>query len=497
LPDIDELAADSRTIELSKRIDMEQATTAILRMALVDQPLDVLLGSILDLILAIPWLSLESRGGILLTEDSDVLVMRATRNLPDVVVESCQHVSFGSCLCGITAETQLLQYSNCIDKRHSRLSNGSDHGHYCVPIVADNTCLGVLVLYIDTDHVRDETEEKFLGVVADTLAGILIREKTDERREESEAQLTAIFDAFDGLLYVCSSDMTVEYMNKRFIDLIGKDPVGGICYREIHKLESPCPWCTNDRVLAGETARWEVQFEQDGRDYLVLNRPLVHADGSVSKLSMSTDVTDLKQTQRKLEETVSELEAALSGVVEALSSTTSQRDPYTSIHQERVARLACAVARKMGLDEESVEGLRTAGLLHDIGKIAVPSDILNRPGTLNEMEMGIVHTHPHIGYTLLEKVPFDQPIALAVLQHHERLDGSGYPDGLHETEILLEAKILTVVDVLEAMVSRRPYRSALGISAAIEELKRLSGVELDADVVAATLEVVSERGFEL
>jgi HD-GYP domain-containing protein (c-di-GMP phosphodiesterase class II) len=192
-----------------------------------------------------------------------------------------------------------------------------------------------------------------------------------------------------------------------------------------------------------------------------------------------------------------DLQDLLTGIVDALSDTTSQRDPYTAIHQDRVARLACAIAAEMGAGEEFIGGLGIAGKLHDIGKIAVPAAILSKPGSLSDMEMGVVRMHASASYSMLEHVPFERPVAAAVLQHHERLDGSGYPDGLLEDEILPEAKILAVADVVEAMASHRPYRPALGVEAAIAEVTRSAGHQFDSEVVAACVRVVESGDITL
>jgi response regulator RpfG family c-di-GMP phosphodiesterase len=199
--------------------------------------------------------------------------------------------------------------------------------------------------------------------------------------------------------------------------------------------------------------------------------------------------------RQELERLVGQLETALDGAVEALAATTSQRDPYTSLHMERVARLAEAIAREMGQPESFIAGLRASALLHDIGQIAVPSQILAKPGTLDPVELGIVQTHPHIGQLLLEQVPFERPVGQTVLQHHERLDGSGYPDGLHDGELILEARILAVADVVEAMSSHRPYRPARGVDAALEEITSHAGEKYDSDVVDACVRAVAHGGL--
>ena len=188
---------------------------------------------------------------------------------------------------------------------------------------------------------------------------------------------------------------------------------------------------------------------------------------------------------------------AMNGFVEAMAMTVEMRDPYTAGHQNRVSRLACAIAEELGLNGAQVEGLRMAGMIHDLGKITVPAEILNKPGRLSEIEFSLIKTHSRLGYEILKDIAFPWPIAQIVLQHHERLDGSGYPRGLTEKDILLEAKILAVADVIEAMASHRPYRPALSLDEALEEIERHKGRFYDSEVTDACLRLFREKDFKL
>jgi len=171
------------------------------------------------------------------------------------------------------------------------------------------------------------------------------------------------------------------------------------------------------------------------------------------------------------------------------------KDPYTAGHQQRVAQLAVAIAREMGFDADRVEGIRLGGIIHDVGKIYVPAEILNRPGKLTAPEFEIIKSHPEVGYEIIKGVQFPWPVAQMVYQHHERLDGSGYPRQLKDAEIALEAKILAVADVVEAISSHRPYRAALGVEAGLEEIRRKRGVWYDADAVDACLKLFADGRF--
>jgi len=198
-----------------------------------------------------------------------------------------------------------------------------------------------------------------------------------------------------------------------------------------------------------------------------------------------------------VDERTDELRTSMLAFVTAIASTVEMRDPYTAGHQRRTAQLASAIARQLQLPENQIEGLNLAGVMHDIGKIRIPAEILCKPGRLDALEYALIKLHPQTGYEILKPIDFPWPIAKTVFQHHERLDGSGYPQGLKGDEILLEAKILAVADVVEAMVSHRPYRAGLGLEAAIEEITRHRGLYYEPAVVDACLLLLSEQGLSL
>ena len=197
-----------------------------------------------------------------------------------------------------------------------------------------------------------------------------------------------------------------------------------------------------------------------------------------------------------LKNTTNDLQKAVYGIIEAMGLTVETRDSYTAGHQRRVAEIAGAIAIETGLSEHQVEGVRIAGLIHDIGKISVPAEILSKPGKITEHEFGIIKSHPKVGYDILRKINFPWPISQIVLQHHERMDGSGYPQGLSGKAILLEARIMAVADVVEAMSSHRPYRPALGIDKALEEISKNREMLYDPEVVDACLMLFKDKGFK-
>jgi len=206
-------------------------------------------------------------------------------------------------------------------------------------------------------------------------------------------------------------------------------------------------------------------------------------------------LAERNQADAELKQSFEKLRRAQDQTVVALASASEIRDPYTSGHQQRVTKLACSIAENMNLTENFIEGLRIAGLLHDIGKISVPAEILSKPGKITQDEYNIIKQHCQIGYEILKGIEFPWPVAQIVLQHHERMNGSGYPQGLSGEELLLESKILSVADVIEAMSSHRPYRPGLGIDKALDEVMRNKSTFFDPVVADTCWELFSTGKF--
>lgn len=206
------------------------------------------------------------------------------------------------------------------------------------------------------------------------------------------------------------------------------------------------------------------------------------------KAALDNEIHERESAQEKLA-------ASLRATIEAMSKTMEWRDPYTAGHQKRVAQISVAIAKKLGWDDERIKGLYMGAMVHDIGKVAVPAEILSKPSKLTELEMSLVREHVNVGYQILKDIPFNWPIAEMVYQHHERLDGSGYPRQLKGEDICEEARILAVADTFEAMASHRPYRPGKGIKATLDQIQVESGVSLDKKVVEALLELIQEKSF--
>ncbi len=207
------------------------------------------------------------------------------------------------------------------------------------------------------------------------------------------------------------------------------------------------------------------------------------------------EIAERVKAENALKESLGNMRKTLDGTVRALATTIEMRDPYTAGHQRRVAQLSCAIGRKMGFTQEFIDGLEVMGFLHDIGKIIVPAEILSKPGSLNEFEFNIIKAHAQAGYNILKGIDFPWPVAVATIQHHERLDGSGYPHGISQDTIIMEARILAVADVVEAMATHRPYRPALGTDIALKEIIDNSGTRYDPTVVEVCRTLFAEKEF--
>lgn len=218
--------------------------------------------------------------------------------------------------------------------------------------------------------------------------------------------------------------------------------------------------------------------------YDYLSKPEIFSPMLPRVLQAVLERFQLEKAAREFEQTLNQ---AFFGVTEAMAAMVEVKDPYTAGHGEGVAKIAVAIAREINLLQSDIDGIRISALLHDIGKIATPSEILTKPAGLTELERATVHQHPRYGYEILKKINFPWPVAETVLQHHERIDGSGYPQGLKGDEIILPARILAIADVADAMSYQRPYRPAKGIGAAIEEIKRGNGILYDPTIVDAWL----------
>ncbi len=243
-----------------------------------------------------------------------------------------------------------------------------------------------------------------------------------------------------------------------------------------------------------------MERARDGRSLWVKLNLMPRFDDSgeiVGMVGIGQEITELKKAEKKLGYSLKKLRRAVGGTIHAMALTVEKRDPYTAGHQRRATDLARAIADEMGLPKDIIDGIRMAGVIHDMGKVYVPADILNKPGKLTRDEFMLIRRHPEAGYDIVKYVEFPWPIGQIVLQHHERLNGSGYPNGLKGREICLEARIVAVADVVESMASHRPYRPALGIDRALEEIQSQSGILYDPDVVECCARLFHQKKYAL
>ncbi len=245
---------------------------------------------------------------------------------------------------------------------------------------------------------------------------------------------------------------------------------------------------------ANEITLLQQELIEKNRDLFLANKELTKSRDEMKFLNLELEETVQIRTSQYKEK--SELSNRLFlQTVNSLTSALEMRDPYTVGHQQRVSKLAVSIAKKIGLDDTTIESIMIAGDLHDIGKISVPSEFLTKPGQLSEEALNVIKMHPRIGFEILKDIEFPWPIASIVLQHHERIDGSGYPFGLEKNDIMIEAKILSVADVVEAMGTNRPFRISPGVELALDEIKTNRGIKYEPCVVDACISLFREEGF--
>ena len=294
--------------------------------------------------------------------------------------------------------------------------------------------------------------------------------------------------------YVSSSVANVlGYSKEEFLHLIQNS---GQYFSLCEKYEVPSEQSLNgDQV---ESYEIQIPHKNGNPCWLEVSEfPMCDENGDIEGVEcIFHNISDRKRAELGLQTSVEKLRKALAGTIQAMALTVETRDAYTAGHQRRVTNLARSIAQTMGLTEDEVDGIRMAGVIHDLGKISVPAEILSKPGKLSPLEFSLIKTHPQTGYDILKGIDFQWPIAQIVLQHHERLNGSGYPQGIMGDEIMQEARILAVSDVVEAMSSHRPYRATLGIDAALDEVTKNKDILYDSVVVDATVDLFTKKDFQ-
>ena len=334
-----------------------------------------------------------------------------------------------------------------------------------------------------------------------SLQDITARKLTEDSLTLSEEKYRTLVENINDVLLLLDAQGNITYMSP-VVEQLSKykviDLVGNSFTSLIYPDDVPALLDRFTGLMSGDLKPWEFRvMDKDGRVIFVRtsSRP-IYKDGEIVGITtLMTDITEGKLSEEKLLKSYESLKKTLNDAINTMVKIVELRDPYTSGHQQKVADLATAIAREMKLEDTRIDQLRMAASIHDIGKMYVPSDILSKPGRLSEIEFNLIRTHAQSGYDIVRGMDFPGVVAEAVLQHHERLDGSGYPNHLKDDDVLLEAQILAVADVIEAMVSHRPYRPALGIDKALEEISKNKGKLYAPDVVDACLELFNKGKY--
>jgi response regulator RpfG family c-di-GMP phosphodiesterase len=331
------------------------------------------------------------------------------------------------------------------------------------------------------------------------------RQRAESALRESDIQLKGILESTaDGILAVDGKGKVIR-ANRRFAELwripkplLDSGDDQAMLDFALGQLNDAEAFVNKVRALYASAAEaTDTLSFKDGRTFERHSSPLV-LDGTVlGRVWSFRDITEKKRAEEEIRRYVEQLKKALASTVEVATLISEMRDPYTAGHERRVAQIAVAIGAELGFDARRQEGLKVAGHLHDIGKITIPSEILSKPGKLSAIQFQLVQGHARAGYDVLKGVEFPWPVAEVALQHHERIDGSGYPQGLKGKAILLEARIIAVADVIEAMSSHRPYRPGLGIDQALAEVERGRATVYDTDAADACLRLFREGRYQL
>lgn len=347
----------------------------------------------------------------------------------------------------------------------------------------------------------------FVGISRD----ISERKQVEGQLKKSEAKYRLLSEHTADIVWLMDMDLKITYQSPS-----AEKQTGYTSHelRELHLEERITPESLKlalevfnkdlPRIVADQAYNpitvLELEYcRKDGTTFWAESKFSIIRDGSgkpVSILGEARDIAERKSAEAKLIKSYESIKKTLDDAINTMVKIVELRDPYTAGHQQKVADLATAIAREMKLEDSSIDQIRTAALIHDIGKIYVPSDILSKPGKLSDIELGLIKTHSRSGYDIVKGMDFPCSIARAILEHHERLDGSGYPDGITGEDMLLESKILVVADVVEAMAAHRPYRPALGIAKALEEISKNRGTLYDPVVVNACIDLFSSGRFK-
>ena len=375
----------------------------------------------------------------------------------------------------------------------------------CVPITYEGRSEGVLAVdNLRSNRPLNETDISLLMGIAPQIGISINNARTYGKLQEREKRFRILAESAPDIIFTLDTEGMLTYVNPMWEKILShkqEEVVGKYLTEFVQEQDSNYLIQLFRKVRDHKETQRDILLTLMSRSGAEHNfsfncAPNIAEAGHVDSLvGILKDVTDLRRSEIELKKSFEKLQLALSGTISVISLIVESRDPYTAGHQRKVAELASAIAREMGLPEDRVKMIHMAGLIHDIGKINVPAEILSRPGKLTTGEFALIKSHPETGYNILNKVDFPGPIAQIVYQHHEKMDGSGYPLMISGDQIILEARIITVADVVEAMASHRPYRPALGIEKALHEIRIGRGVVYDAEVADACISLFSTNRF--
>jgi PAS domain S-box-containing protein len=349
--------------------------------------------------------------------------------------------------------------------------------------------------------IRDENQQlvNIMGVTRD----ITERKQAERALLESEEKYRLVVENAKESIII-TQDMKLVFVNNAAISMVGYS-------KEILTLKSFTDFIHPDdrnmvvdhhiKRIKGEEVPPVYSFRVIGQDGTViwceLNAAVIQWKGKPATLNFLNNITERRKSEEELKQTLESLRKSIGATIQTMVSAVEMRDPYTAGHQLRVADLACSIAAEIGLPQDKIDGIRMAGSIHDIGKLSIPAEILSKPTKLTDIEFSLIKEHSRSGYEMLKDVESPWPLAQIVYQHHERMNGSGYPRNLKGKEILIEARIMAVADVVEAIASHRPYRPGLGIEVALEEIEKNKGIFYDDAVADACLRLFREKGYQL
>lgn len=375
----------------------------------------------------------------------------------------------------------------------------------CVPIVDKGESMGILIVdNVQSKKPLGQTEMSLLMGIAPQIGISINNAIAYQKIKESEARFRSLSENAPDIIYTLGINGEFTYINPAIENILGYRPeeITGKYFVDITRKEDVEKYIKSYKQVRDQkqTIKEEIGIllHKDGteRYFSISGAPNFDSEANfIGLVGTFKNMTDIRRSEMELKKSFEKLQSAMSSTIDAISMIVESRDPYTAGHQKRVAKLAVAIAQKLGLSEDRIDLIRMGGLIHDIGKIYIPSEILTKPTRLGDLEFTMMKSHPTVGYEILNKVDFIPTIVDIVYQHHERLDGSGYPLGISGDKIFLESRIVAVADTVEAMASNRPYRPALGTAIALEEIKKLRGSALDAEVVDTCLKLFEEQDF--